>query len=492
MLRRQTASGMCLVVVLVLVLSGCNLPRPVAMTPTLPPTQTVGQGEVSEEGAEVWMTPNLPATQPVALFGDGGMQVRFVNLTDGGTVAGTLDEHGKPLVVVQVEVTGNAPLVVNLTANGLYVLDVTDRFSELTNPSGLTPFRGDIQWSPLNGGGEYTLVASAMDNNKQIVEATVHVTVTSVPVFTPTPPPLSQADAVHRISDLIQQQYGVNIPAPSMQRFDFPKMPNRSRWISSAFYKGKFYYIQLFDDTHYELSPGEYADPANRSAQVYIVLCKPAGLYKVLVLFVDYGNVPGINRDDALAQVPVMINWVNELYIKYAASQGMSSPPMRIEGDAAYVSIPPSPGNLLSVDEVRSLTGFDPTAYDFVIEIDIDVNISAAKAHWPGIFSEPGGGLALQGCGSYEDAQTRVNIWSSLADPTAIQGALSMDLTHEMSHLFGLSDNWPFKPQGLVLPDGSPGDDWIPYVMFGWTDTDSDGIPEIIDPTPYGTTGPQP
>jgi hypothetical protein len=67
-----------------------------------------------------------------------------------------------------------------------------------------------------------------------------------------------------------------------------------------------------------------------------------------------------------------------------------------------------------------------------------------------------------------------------------------MDLSHEMSHLFGMMDSWPFQPEGLTRPDGSPGDDWIPYAMFGWTDTDGDGIIEILDPTPYGTSGPQP
>ena len=35
-------------------------------------------------------------------------------------------------------------------------------------------------------------------------------------------------------------------------------------------------------------------------------------------------------------------------------------------------------------------------------------------------------------------------------------------------------------------------DDWIPYDLFGWSDTDGDGVPEIIDPTPYGTSGPKP
>jgi hypothetical protein len=33
-------------------------------------------------------------------------------------------------------------------------------------------------------------------------------------------------------------------------------------------------------------------------------------------------------------------------------------------------------------------------------------------------------------------------------------------------------------------------DDWIPYTMFAWTDTDGDHVPEILDTTPYGTSGP--
>ena len=50
-----------------------------------------------------------------------------------------------------------------------------------------------------------------------------------------------------------------------------------------------------------------------------------------------------------------------------------------------------------------------------------------------------------------------------------------------------MMDNWPFVHASL--PDGQGIDDWIPYDMFGWSDADGDGIPEIIDSTPYGTTG---
>ena len=54
-----------------------------------------------------------------------------------------------------------------------------------------------------------------------------------------------------------------------------------------------------------------------------------------------------------------------------------------------------------------------------------------------------------------------------------------------------MMDDWP-ATLGIAGPNGSLADDWIPYVMFGWTDTDGDGIAEIVDPTPYGTSGPQP
>ncbi len=468
---KRSPSILRLTLALALLLSGCNLVRPGTATPTLP-----------------------EATQPLVSSG-GGMQVRFVNVSDGGSVQAVMaqsetDTAQRPLVLLQFEVTGGAPLSITLTANGLSALDESNHTTYADNPTGASPFTGELRWSPMNGGGEYTLVATVVDNDKQMVEATIHVTVTGIAAFTPTPPPLDQVAASRRISEIIQQVYGVTIPQPSIQRFDFSNAPNRSRWIGAAYYQGNRYYVELYDDTRYDLSPGAYTDPAHRSPEVYYVYCKPAGLYKVLVLFVDYGNVPGVDREAALAQAPVMADWLNQQYANFAASQGQASAPMRIQADGAFVAAPPSPGNLLRTDEIRSLTGFDADAYDFVIQIDFDANNTYANTHWPGLFPDVGGGIALQGCGSFEDPQSRVNIWSSLDEPGNVQGALFMDLSHEMSHLFGMLDSWPFRPGALTRPDGSLGDDWIPYVMFGWTDSDGDGVIEILDPTPYGTTGP--
>jgi hypothetical protein len=58
---------------------------------------------------------------------------------------------------------------------------------------------------------------------------------------------------------------------------------------------------------------------------------------------------------------------------------------------------------------------------------------------------------------------------------------------HELSHMFGWNHEWP-----LGFGDSESmfrlGTNAYPYLMFGWTDTDGDGVVEILDETPYGMT----
>jgi len=459
------------VLLLDLILSGCNFP---AVAPADVPVTVPPDGSTPTSGLT-----SIDVSTPT-----GGMQIRFVNLTDGGTVPAVLDADGRPLVLVQVEVTGKVTQGVTLTANGFPAVDAGGHDLAAANAGGALPFTGEIPWSPMNGGGDYTLVALAMDNDKQFAQATVHITVTGIPVFTPTPPPPDLTAAQQRISELIQQQFGVSIPKPSVYRFDAPQQPNISRWIGSAYYHGVRYYIDLYDDTHFAWSTSDYSDPAHLVSGGKWVLCRPNGTFRVLTVFVDYGNT-GANRDEVLAKVPAVVSWLNGLYTTSALNQGLSTSLMRVEADAAYVSPPPAPGEFLTADQIRSLTGKDPSAYDFLMQIDLDANGTLANRYFSD-YLEPGGGVALQGCGA-ENKFGIVNIWSSVADSSVV-GGLVMDFNHELSHLFGMVDNWPYV--SAAGPDGMIIDDWIPYVMFGWTDSDGDGIPEIIDSTPYGTTNP--
>jgi hypothetical protein len=457
-----------------LILSACNLARPEAETLFLP------SGSPSD----------TPVSPPAEIDpSSSGMQIRFVNLTEDATVPAVLDADGRPLVMVRVEVTGNTPSVVTLEVNGLPAVDVGGHTLEARNTSSDTsPFTGEIPWSPSNGGGDYTLVATAMNDEKQLVMVTVHITVTGVATFTATPPPLDMAGAQQRISELIQQQFNVSIPKPSVYRSDTPRNPSMSRWIGSAYFEGMRYYIDLYDDTHYAWSTGAYSNTAHKVDGDKWVFCRPSGTFRVLTVFVDYGNT-GADRGTLLAQVPVVVDMVNSLYVDFALNQGFSTPLMTVLADAAYVSPPPTPGEFLTADQLRTLTGKDPTGYDFLMQIDLDANGSLASRNFSDLI-EPGGGVALQGCAT-GNKYGIFNIWSSITEASSVQGGLIMDFDHELSHLFGMMDNWPFL-LGVVTPGGIRLDDWIPYAMFGWTDSDGDGIPEIIDPTPYGTTGPLP
>ena len=73
---------------------------------------TLSAGACGSPGAQSVPTIDAAGSEPAPaadVASSGDMQIRFVNLTEGGSIAGTLDEGGKPLVSVQFEVTGVAP-----------------------------------------------------------------------------------------------------------------------------------------------------------------------------------------------------------------------------------------------------------------------------------------------------------------------------------------------------------------------------------------------
>ncbi len=468
LIMRSRPRSLVTLLAVVIAAAGC---RAAAASPSAATAQP------SVAPASATPTPGLTANP-------SGIRVRFVDPADGSSVAATRDPSGRPLVPVRIQVDGAVAMLVYLTANGLPAVDKGGHQLEAENKSGANPYTAEIAWSPAEGGGDYTLVATAMDTEKNVASATIKVTVTGIPHVT-LPPALTESQARAKVTQLIRDQFKVMIPRPSLQRFDFPTNPTRSRWIGAAYYMGMRYYVSIFDDGHVEWQNGPYADPAHRSANVY--MCRPAGSFKVLVVFVDYGNT-GIAKSDAMAAVQPVVTWLNGLYAGFASSQGFG-PFMTVSADGAWVSAPPVHDALLTPAQIKTSTGKDVAAYDFTMQIDLDVDGGWGVHSAPGVM-EPGGGFALNGCGR-DTKFPAINIWSSIGSPGDLQGGLVMDFDHELSHLFGMMDDYPYK-QDIAGPGSNRVDDWIPYVLFGWTDTDGDGVAEIVDPTPYGTTGPKP
>ncbi|MEI6291717.1 MAG: hypothetical protein WCP19_14940, partial [Chloroflexota bacterium] len=409
---------------------------------------------------------------------DNGLQIRFANMADGDSVTGSLDGAGNALVPVQVEVSGGTVFAVNMKANGLKVP------GELANSQNAAPFSGQFNWAPAGGAGEYTLVIEAITMEKQSGSAEIHITVTGIPVFTATPPPLSRQEAQTRFAKLYKELYQIDVPKPSVHRFDSAERPDLSRWISAVYYKGIQHYIDLYDNgRHEESGSSDYATADNKNASTGFILCKPAGTYKILVVFVDYGNEQ-VDMTNAINQAMQAAADVNTLYGNFASRQGTGSAILKLDSRAVSMKVQ-NRGKLLTSAEIQSGTGVDPRQFDIVMEVDFDTDNTIGKANWKGVLDQ-GGGIALQGCGKYYDGD--VNIWSNVKAGEDVRGVLLMDFDHELSHLFGMYDNYPRMP--ITLGDGTVIDDWITYELFGWSDADGDGIPEIIDDTPYGTSGP--
>ncbi len=202
----------------------------------------------------------------------------------------------------------------------------------------------------------------------------------------------------------------------------------------------------------------------------------PAGTFKVLTVLATYAQTVDTNGMTFLDQAQAAIN---QQHASFAASRGYASPIVKFVFTNAAV-----PGSQIS--DPRSLAGvsyalgkwnqtkqLNISDFDFVVVLNLDPNNSEGGASYPG---SPAPYFVY--VGNYLKKQTNLTA-------TEFTYYASTAYHHEIGHYWGWDEDWtpcnnsnPF----ITLP-----------ILFGWEDTDGDGIPEILDPTPYGRTlGPAP
>lgn len=132
-----------------------------------------------------------------------------------------------------------------------------------------------------------------------------------------------------------------------------------------------------------------------------------------------------------------------------------------------------NPRNSADIISFVESNGYRQDDFDIFVALDLD------PQHPSGGFANGGGGNFVYA--GYYFSQT------DFADLTT-RGAYSQSklfwigktvYDHECGHLFGWehewTPNWTFRSDDLITDP----------VLYGWMDTDGDGIPEILDSNPY-------
>ena len=278
--------------------------------------------------------------------------------------------------------------------------------------------------------------------------------------FRTVPRSVQEEDLEGVVRSAFLKYFRVAIPRPAFieSQSSFPY------WTSTAYVGDRLYRIYLLED-------GTVFPRSTLRGLTYFDFL-PQGTFRVVTLGVDHGNVGLEEAFDTLwVETQTAINLHHSTF---AQSEGLDQPLVSFDNLANLLVAPSEIGDPRSLGQVVALLaarGFPRQDYDLVIVLDLDAD------RLSGGFASPGGFVYM---GWFFGSEAR-EITPSRAE---ILGFATYH--HEVGHHWGWEHEWT---GGERVP-GSP---FITAPsLFGWTDTDGDGVPEILDPTPYGRPDLQP
>jgi hypothetical protein len=444
--------------ILLAALLACNLPN------TQHPAPSVEPDTATPLASTLSPTPRPPTSTPTP-------QAWFIDVQDGQVLTAELHPDSRlPMVSLQIGLapdnSGMARYFV-LDADGMQVARVQNTF--LDKAAASTTFN----WTAWHGNGAYRLDLYKIDYGGRLLsQQTIHINVTGIPDDAPT---LAQ-----RFQAAYLQYFGLHLTSPVFTHFmvENPGVSNLNRWISTAYIGDRFYWTYFYDEID---SPMGYSTNLGGDGSTY---CRPAGDYRILLVLVDYGNTT-IDHEKVLERLAASEAAANRRWSDYSASIGLTTPILRTETTQAYLEAPPSPGELLTVEQVKMLTGYDPADFDILVEVDLDLDNSVPRtvAQTYGDSIDRYGYALLGAC--RPGGAGKVNIIIDFDQQQNMNKSVDWVVyDHELLHLFGWEHEWPNR-------DGSGPAQYnqlhpFPYTLFGWVDTNADGVIEILSDHPYG------
>jgi hypothetical protein len=445
--------------ILLAALLACNLPN------TQHPAPSVEPDTATPLASTLSPTPRPPTSTPTP-------QAWFIDVQDGQVLTAELHPDSRlPMVSLQIgfkpDNSGIARYFV-LDADGMQVARVQNTF--LDKAAASTTFN----WTAWHGNGAYRLDLYKIDYGGRLLsQQTIDINVTGIPDDVPT---LAQ-----RFQAAYLQYFGLHLTAPVFAHYmvENPEVSNQNRWISAAYIGDMFYRVDIYDEI----------DKTNWTWRSLVgeggSYCRPAGDYKILLVLVDYGNTT-IDHEKVLERLAASEAAANQRWSDYSASIGLTTPILHTETTQTYLEAPPDLGEQLTVEQVKTLTGYDPADFDILVEVDLDLEmrvITHVVAQGNGSSRDPYGVALLGAC--RPGGAGKVNIIVDIDQPKNVDAWINWVVyDHELLHLFGWEHEWPNR-------DGSGPAQYnqlhpFPYTLFGWVDTNADGVIEILSDHPYG------
>jgi hypothetical protein len=194
----------------------------------------------------------------------------------------------------------------------------------------------------------------------------------------------------------------------------------------------------------------------------------PAGTFNVLTVLVTYPETVNDESPALLSQAQAGINSQHEVF---ASSRGYAS--SIVQFSFTNVVLPAGeisdPRVLTSVRAALTANGVSTTGYDFVVVFNPDPDRLE-------------GGFAAFGTAAPHFVYLgNYGSWTSPLSAAVFANVAAAAYHHEIGHHWGWRHDWTECADAAT---------WSPFitppVLFGWEDTDGDGVPEILDAAPYG------
>ncbi len=299
----------------------------------------------------------------------GGLVLCFLNLKNGDTVGVSAEN---PAVRIIAEASGAVAAEIALQADG-------NNVSTQSNTSGANPFRAEFLWTPSGGSRDYSLVLySLTDDKSAYASAAVTVHVTGAVAQTPSPTVQNTALAIDpaaraSILQTYKDVFGISSIVPAIGRKY--RYGVEDPWISTAYIGNKLYQVNRSPDgTTQTFLLHIFPDLTPNTEKGYSggPMCRPAGVYSILVVFLDYQNL-GVPQAEVLADLQAATATVNTEYAAYPRGPSDPGPILQLQTTGAVIPVPASLDNYhIRVNQILSLTGYDPAKYNLVFQVDLD------------------------------------------------------------------------------------------------------------------------